>query len=80
MESIHGRHVLSLVKEHGEPVTPEELLAAMHHHFGKEAIFHTCSANEMTSEQLLDMFLEKGKLELVEGMIQFRGCNCGCHH
>ena len=79
MESIHGRNILNLVQEHGEPVSREELLTAIGNHFGETVRFHTCSASDMSAEQLLDMFLEKGKLILEGGMILFHGCNCGCH-
>ena len=79
MESIHGRNILNLVQEHGEPVSREELLTAIGNHFGGAARFHTCSAQDMNAVQLLDMFLEKGKLVLDGEMILFRGCNCGCH-
>lgn len=79
MESIHGRNILNLVKEHGEPVSREELLTAIGNHFGATARFHTCSASDMTAERLLEMFLEKGKLIMEGEMILFHGCNCGCH-
>ena len=79
MESIHGRNILNLVQEHGQPFTKEELLNTIGNHFGVQARFHTCSASDMRAEALLDMFLEKGKLELEGELIQFRGCNCGSH-
>ena len=79
MESIHGRNILNLVREHSEPVSREELLTAIGNHFGDASRFHTCSASDMSAEQLLDMFLETEKLVLDGEMILFRGCNCGCH-
>ncbi|OED46635.1 hypothetical protein ACH42_03690 [Endozoicomonas sp. (ex Bugula neritina AB1)] len=79
MESIHGRNVLNLIEEQDQAVSKDELLTAINHHFGAEGRFHTCSADNMTSEQLITMFLQKGKLEEVDNLIQFRGCNCGGH-
>ena len=79
MQSIHGRNVLNLIKEQEQALSKTELLVAISHEFGAEGRFHTCSAKDMTSEQLIRLFLEKGKLEEVDNLIQFRGCNCGGH-
>ena len=75
-ESIHGHHVLNLVREHNQPVTREELLQAMSQHFGTESRFHTCSADGLEAEQLVDLFLDKGKLSLEDNLIHFVGCRC----
>ena len=75
-ESIHGHHVLNLVREHNQPVTREELLSAISNHFGPDSRFHTCSADSLTTEQLLDLFLSKGKLSLEENLVHFVGCRC----
>ena len=79
MESVHGHNVLNLVKEQEEALTKDSLMSAISSAFGSEARFHTCSARDLTAEELVSQFLEKGKLVEMEGMIQYHGCNCHCH-
>lgn len=79
MESIHGRKVLNLIGEQSAAVSRQELLHAIQQQFGEESRFHTCSANNMTSEQLITLFLQQGKLEEVDNKVEFRGCGCGGH-
>lgn len=78
-ESIHGRNVLNLVKEYSEAVKREALNKHLEETFGRDARFHTCSAQDMTASQLLDMFLEKGKLEETSEGIRHLGCQCKHH-
>lgn len=80
MESIHGHHVLKLMKSLNGNVTVESLLAAMSTTFGLDAKYHTCSAQGMDGLQLLESFLAKGKFEVVDGELIHRGCQCGCKH
>lgn len=75
-ESIHGHHVLKLIREHNQPVTKAELLQAMTRHFGTDSRFHTCSAEDLEAGQLVDLFLNKGKLSLEDNLIHFVGCRC----
>ena len=79
MKSIHGHKVLNLIKEQAEFVSRDDLLKAMEQKFGTDACFHTCSVQNLNSEELVSLFLKKGKLEEVDNLIQPRGCNCGCH-
>lgn len=79
MESVHGHNVLNLIKEQEVSLSKEALLTAISAEFGKEARYHTCSARELTAEELVDQFIGKGKLiETGEG-IQYKGCHCHCH-
>ena len=79
MESIHGHNVLNLIKEQSQAVSRNELLTNINHHFGDEARFHTCSAKNLSSDQLIALFLKKGKLEEADNVILFHGCGCGGH-
>lgn len=64
MTSIHGHQVLTMIQEN-RYVDEQALLAAMAHAFGPEARFHTCSASQMTAQQLVDFLKAKGKFHTV---------------
>ncbi len=75
-ESIHGHNVLKLIKGQDTPLSHEQQLKALHEHFGKLAQYHTCSLQGLTAEQLLSLFIEKGKLAMDGNKINFVGCQC----
>ncbi len=79
MESNHGHKLLNLVKNLEQPVSRQELLSLMDNEFGKDASFHTCSAENLKAAQILALFLEKGKLREEDGVIIFAGCQCNHH-
>lgn len=64
-QSIHGHDVMHFMLEHGGSFTRETLKAAIAERFGAEACFHTCSAEGMNAEQLIDFLAAKGKF--IEG-------------
>ena len=79
-QSVHGRNVLKLVLESGRSWKREDLLQNIASEFGGDAAFHTCSVEGFSAEQLIEMFLGKGKLvETAEGITAdpSRMCN---HH
>lgn len=57
MKSIHGHEVMRMMIDSGESFTKKSLEAAIISEFGSDARFHTCSADNMTAEELVD-FLE----------------------
>jgi len=59
--SIHGHEVLHFMLEKGESFTKDSLRDAIDERFGGEARFHTCSASDMNSAQLVDFLASKGK-------------------
>ena len=65
-ESIHGHEVMHLMLELGGTFTRESLKLAIHERFGSTARFHTCSAEGMTAEQLIDLLEAKGKFIATE--------------
>ena len=75
-ESIHGHNVLNLIREYNQPVSKEEILTAIAQHFGSNNLFHTCSAEGLNADQLLELFLAKGKLTLQNEQVHFVGCRC----
>jgi len=64
-DSIHGHEVLHFMQEHGGGFTRESLRDAMIARFGASARFHTCSADDLTADQLIDFLAARGKF--VEG-------------
>jgi probable metal-binding protein len=61
MESIHGHDVIDMIQSAGQPFTREELVTAIGEKFGTNARFHTCSAEGMTADGLVDFLVAKGK-------------------
>ena len=59
--SIHGHEVLHFMLENDQGFSKESLKTAIEERFGADARFHTCSADGMTAEQLIDFLSAKGK-------------------
>ncbi|CAA0209652.1 Uncharacterised protein [Klebsiella oxytoca] len=66
MQSIHGHEVLQMMIDSGETYTVATLEAAIVVHFGKEARFHTCSAENLSAEELVAFLQKKGKFIAAE--------------
>ena len=60
-ESVHGHEVMHFMLEKGGSFTRESLKDALIDHFGPNTRFHTCSAKNMTAEQLIEFLAAKGK-------------------
>lgn len=61
MESIHGHDVIDMIQTSAEPYSRPGLVAAIGEKFGADARFHTCSAEGMTADGLVDFLIAKGK-------------------
>jgi probable metal-binding protein len=61
MNSIHGHDVMEMMLNSGKTYTYESLLADIAAKFGGDARFHTCSAANMTAEQLVAFLEARGK-------------------
>ncbi|ABV37488.1 conserved hypothetical protein [Shewanella sediminis HAW-EB3] len=59
--SVHGHQVMELMLTLGKAISKEDLKLLMHEKFGENACYHTCSANEMTAEELIAFLEKKGK-------------------
>ncbi|MGX9460201.1 YecH family metal-binding protein [Shewanella sp. A14] len=68
-ESVHGHQVMEMMLTHGSALTKQDLKTMMHNKFGTEARYHTCSANAMDAEMLIDFLEGKGKFIPSEGGI-----------
>ena len=61
MDSIHGHEVLNMMIASGEQYSVESLEAAIVDRFGAQARFHTCSAQDMSTGELVTFLQNKGK-------------------
>ena len=61
MDDIHGHEVMRMMVDSGKAYTRESLRADIIERFGADARFCTCSAANMTSDQLIDFLAERGK-------------------
>ena len=68
-KNVHGHEVMRMVGAAGAALTRGELEAEMVRRFGAEARFCTCSASDMTREELLGFLLARGKLVEREGRL-----------
>lgn len=62
MNQIHGHEVLEMMMASGKTYTFETLVQDIYAKFGREARFHTCSAENMTAVDLIEFFEAHGKL------------------
>lgn len=60
-ESIHGHEVMRMMIESEKEFTKERLAITIKEKFGAGARFHTCAADDMTAEALIDFLESKGK-------------------
>lgn len=61
MESIHGHEVIDMIQQAGRAFSRAELAGAIEERFGAGARFHTCSAEGLTAEGLIDFLAARGK-------------------
>jgi probable metal-binding protein len=66
-EEIHGHAVMEMMVQAKAAYTKASLKAAILEKFGPEARFHTCSAANMTADELIDFLAERGKFIPQEG-------------
>jgi probable metal-binding protein len=60
-EPIHGHEVISMMMASDEAYTRESLAAAIRQKFGPQARFYTCSASNLTPEDLVTFLEQRGK-------------------
>ncbi len=80
---IHGHEVMEMMATDGKTYTKETLREAMATKFGSDARFFTCSAENMTADELI-VFLEmRGKfIPSAEGFSTDKSkiCSHDAHH
>lgn len=65
-EQIHGHEVMRMMVESGRSYTKETLRQEIADRFGPDARFYTCSAEGMTSAELIEFLERRGKFLLHE--------------
>lgn len=65
--SIHGHEVMQMMVDSGASYTTSSLRDAIHQRFGVEARFHTCSAENMTADELMEFLAARGKFVPTDG-------------
>jgi probable metal-binding protein len=60
-EPIHGHEVMDMMVTSGKTYTKESLRADIIARFGDEARFYTCSADNMTPDELIAFLQARGK-------------------
>lgn len=70
MNRIHGHDVLNMMLTSGKTYTRSTLVAEIIHKFGHDTKFHTCSAENMTAEELVEFLEKRGKFKLQSGGFQ----------
>ncbi len=61
MEQIHGHEVMQMMMRSEKAYTRETLSREVAEKFGSDARFYTCSADNMTAEELINFLEQKGK-------------------
>ena len=78
-DSVHGHDVMALMVAQANPVLKPELIAQIVQTFGEAMRYHTCSAENLTAEELISLLLNKGKItESAQGLSLVAGRQC--HH
>ena len=52
LNKIHGRQVMRMMLESGQSYTKDTLRTAIINQFGEETRFYTCSADNLTADEL----------------------------
>lgn len=78
-DSVHGHDVMALMVAQGSPILKHELINLMAQKFGDSAHYHTCSAENLTATELINLLISKSKLQETErGITLVAGRQC--HH
>ena len=78
-ESFHGHEVMRMIASAPNPYSRQQLSDAVEAEFGQNARFHTCSAQGMTLDELLQFLSERGKLTEANGRLNVARENI-CNH
>ena len=63
MNQIHGHDVLNMMLASGKTYTKATLVADIVNKFGPDTKFHTCSAEDMTADELVAFLDARGKFK-----------------
>jgi probable metal-binding protein len=78
MTEIHAHEVMHMMLERGEAFSRESLARAIVERFGADARFHSCSADGMDVDAVIDFLESRGKFVPHDGgfnTLRTRICN-----
>ncbi len=75
----HAHNVLELIHLHSGKYTEADIIDVINEHFGADARFYACSADNMDALQLMEFFHRKAKVKLADGKLQLNLDNV-CNH
>ncbi len=76
-DTVHGHEVMQMLAESGQSYPKALLLEKIAEKFGADVRFHTCFADALTAEQLVDFLTQKGKfVESEQGLSMPAGMMC----
>ena len=76
-ESIHGHQVMEMMMQSDKVLGKAALIAEIAIKFGEETRFHTCSASDLSADELIQFFSSKGKVvETSEGISMAQSHHC----
>ncbi len=78
MKLIHGREVMQMIATSEKIFTKESLINEIFNKFGEETRFFNCSSPDMTAEEIIAFFENKGKFSFINDRLvpnTFPGCN-----
>ena len=61
LNQIHGHDVMKMMLDSGQSYTKDTLSTAIIDRFGKETRFYTCSAENMTADELVEFLAKREK-------------------
>lgn len=66
---VHGHAVLEMILGAAAPMTEADIIAKARWTFGENARYYTCSAENMTIEELLQFLVRRQKITLDRGYV-----------
>jgi probable metal-binding protein len=63
LKQVHGHEVMEMMLTSGKAYTRDSLRADIIGQFGEEARFYTCSAENMTADELIRFLADRGKFQ-----------------
>jgi len=79
LEPIHGHEIIDMVSKNPDGLTVAQLTESVAKQFGGMPRFYTCSAENLTLDELLE-FLHAGHKIRISGESIYPGKSPACHH
>ena len=77
--AVHGHDIIDIVAEHPEGLSLRHLSAIVKDSFGEDLTFHTCCAEGMNLEELLEFLGARYKVRLEDDRV-YPGTAPACDH